>query len=205
MALKVFHFLILVFACSAANAQVYKCTDPGTKKITYSDAPCIDGRKIERRRSEEERMLDAERASESRSRFTKEARDDGHQKQQRRYPPSQDLTPIEVVSRYECERAQKNAWGSNKEQAQRKADILCYGPEKAAKLQIAQDQSATQEASEDSAPKHAKGTHPTIITKCRGKFCVDNNGGNYFRQNDKFMTSTDGRPCFRQGKSWNCN
>ena len=49
--------------CSTAFAQVYRCPDQMSGKITYSDSPCTDGKQIVRRASDEERMMDAERAA----------------------------------------------------------------------------------------------------------------------------------------------
>lgn len=60
-------FVLLAAANSSASfAQVYRCPDKATGKLTYSDAPCSDGKQIVRQLSDDERKLDAERASLSR-------------------------------------------------------------------------------------------------------------------------------------------
>jgi hypothetical protein len=54
--------------CTSASAQVYRCPDKATGRLTYSDAPCTDGRQIVRQMSDEERALNAERAGIARER-----------------------------------------------------------------------------------------------------------------------------------------
>lgn len=204
--------VLAIVACTTASAQVYRCPDKATGRLTYSDAPCMDGRQIERKRSDEDRILDAERAFDSRVRFSNEQRRErAEPSQQPARQQQQAATPgIPPASRHECEVAQKNAWGTNKEQAQKKADILCYGSEKAATMQIERDRRAAAESmgktsSRADSSRSSSGTpNPTSITNCRGGFCQDNTGGTYFKQGNDFMTGTNGRPCFRQGNQWNC-
>lgn len=45
-----------------AFAQVYRCPDSTGTRITYSDAPCTEGKQIVRQATDEERRRDAERA-----------------------------------------------------------------------------------------------------------------------------------------------
>ena len=135
MVLKAVFTLCFVLFCSSASAQVYRCTDPVTKKITYSDALCVDGRQIERRRSAEEQVLDAERADIARQRFQLRQESNALRQQQASTPSQPMASPSTSGSSYECQVAQKNAWGANKAQKQREADIICYGPERAARIQ----------------------------------------------------------------------
>lgn len=68
MVLKSALVVTLVTACLPVGAQVFRCPDKATGKITYSDAPCSDGRQIVRERTPEEKQLDAERAELARQR-----------------------------------------------------------------------------------------------------------------------------------------
>lgn len=135
MRLKATTFVSLVIACTAASAQVYRCPDAKTGKITYSDAPCAEGKQIVRQMTAEERMLNDERADIARQR-NQLAREREAMQQQAPTPQPAPSTAQSGTS-YECQIAQKNAWGVNKEQKQREADIICYGPERAAQIQAA--------------------------------------------------------------------
>ena len=135
MLLKATTFVSLVIACTVASAQVYRCPDAKTGKITYSDAPCSDGAQIVRKRSAEEISLDGERAALARERLSLE-----RERQQMREQSQPDLAPQAMAgpsraTSRECEIAQKNAWGADRAQAQRKADLACLGPEGAARVQ----------------------------------------------------------------------
>lgn len=136
--MKSIAFLLAILAASATHAQVYRCPNPATGKVTYSDAPCTQGREIVRQRSVEERMLDDERAAVARERFQLEQERQIMREQQQRMPQT---VVIESggnqgrASSHECEVAQRNAWGVNRAQAQRKADLACLGPEGAARVQ----------------------------------------------------------------------
>lgn len=118
-----------------ANAQVFRCTDPVSKKTTYSDAPCIDGKEVVRKRSAEEILLDEQRADLARQRRQLE-QDRQMLREQQANAPAQ-AAPVESTGGMtpECEIALKNAWGANRAEKQRKADIICYGPERAAQIE----------------------------------------------------------------------
>lgn len=61
-------FAAAMVTCTTASAQVYRCPDKATGRLTYSDAPCTDGKQIVRQLSDEERALNAERSSIARER-----------------------------------------------------------------------------------------------------------------------------------------
>ena len=123
------------FVTAYAQAQVFKCPDPSTGKVTYSDAPCTGGAQIERQRSPDELYLDRERAALARERFALEReRQQVRRQTENRPAPQAEVVPPRETSR-ECEIAQKNAWGVNRAQAQRKADLACLGPDGAAAVQ----------------------------------------------------------------------
>lgn len=127
--------IAILFVASQAQAQVFRCPDRATGKITYSDSPCSDGAQIVRQRSADEMALDGERAALARERLALERERQQMREQSQTYaaPPAM-AEPSRSTSR-ECEIAQKNAWGVNRAQAQRKADLACLGPEGAARVQ----------------------------------------------------------------------
>jgi hypothetical protein len=134
-----FRFAALIFlvACSSASAQVYRCPDQATGKLTYSDAPCMDGRQIVRQLSDEEKAINAERADIARQRNQLGAeREDLARQRQSQAAPQATAAPGGGGISHECAMAQKNAWGANAKEARKKADIICYGPEKAAQLEM---------------------------------------------------------------------
>lgn len=135
MLFKATAFVSLAIACTAASAQVYRCPDAKTGKITYSDAPCTDGKQIVRQMTDEERMLNEERADIARQR--NQLAREREALQQQASPPQPVHSTAQTGTSYECQVAQKNAWGVNKEQKQREADIICFGPERAAQIQAA--------------------------------------------------------------------
>lgn len=95
-------------ACASASAQVYKCPDPVTKKVTYSDAPCTDGKQIVRQMTDEERALSAERASIARER-TQLERDRAALRQQQDAPRAQvpQTAAAPAINQFECQKAKR--------------------------------------------------------------------------------------------------
>lgn len=128
--------VIAILACAPASAQVYRCPDKATGKITYSDAPCSDGLQIVRQRTAEEQQLDAERADLARQRNQLAQERDAMRQQQVAAPQAAPPQSATSSNSYECQIAQKNAWGVNKAQKQREADIICYGADRAAQIQM---------------------------------------------------------------------
>jgi hypothetical protein len=126
------------FISFSASAQVFRCPDAATGRMVYSDAPCTAGEQIVRGRSAEERSLDRERADLARERFLLEQERDSMRRGQvtiRSQPqPYVAPAPASGMSR-ECEIATKNAWGTNRAQKQREADIICFGASRAADIE----------------------------------------------------------------------
>lgn len=196
---------LVLLVANCAQAQVFRCPDRATGKVTYSDAPCSDGKQILRKRTAEDQLLDLEQAAAARQRFERDQEIETTRQQRAAVQPPKAASPKGASISHECSVAQKNAWGVNKDQNQRKADIICYGSEQAAKLQVARDERATAEAAEGEARHRAKvRTSPTSFTSCSKGFCYDNTGGVYHR-NGNFMTGPNGRTCHRAGNIWNCN
>lgn len=127
-------------ACTYASAQVYRCPDVRTGKITYSDAPCGTGEQIVRERSYEQQQLDAERSALARERFQLEQERRAMQQQQQQVQARPlNLTPPQTGMSHECQMAQKNAWGVNRKQKQREADIICFGADRAADIRAQEE------------------------------------------------------------------
>lgn len=146
----------LALVSFSASAQVYRCPDPASGKLTYSDAPCTSGEQIVRQRSVAEQQLDMERAELARQRFQIEQDRQAIREQQTQARP-QNLTPQAMGISRECEIAQKNAWGVNKKQKQREADIICYGSDRAADIR------AQEEARK---PIRTTCVHNGVVSRC---------------------------------------
>lgn len=110
MFLKTTLSFVLAIFCGTAGAQVYRCPDKVTGKITYSDAPCTDGKEIVRQMSEDERMLNAERAMIARQRHQLDQERAAMRQQQADQAarstasPQQTPQPIDPIA---CQRAQR--------------------------------------------------------------------------------------------------
>jgi Domain of unknown function (DUF4124) len=201
--------LALAMACLSAFAQVYRCPDKATGKLTYSDAPCSDGQQIVRQRTPEERLLDAERADLARQRIQLSNERAAVQQQQSdlasqpRYPgPSQP-----AVDPFLCRKAEREVnvasntqSGSPTDKRRRmNAAIIAMNNACGKNTELIQEPSKTVVTGPPDAPK------PTAITNCRGGICRDNTGGVYYRSGKGFMTGPSGKTCHRAGVNWICN
>lgn len=201
--------LALATACLSAFAQVYRCPDKATGKLTYSDAPCSDGQQIVRQRTPEEQLLDAERAELARQRIQlSNERAAVHQQQrdvvsQPRYSgPSQP-----AVDPFLCRKAEREVnvasntqTGSPTDKRRRmNAAIIAMNNACGKNTELIQEPSKTVVTGSSDAPR------PTSITNCHGGFCYDNTGGVYHRSGNDFLTGPSGRSCHRAGTNWICN
>lgn len=108
MVLKSFSSLVFALVCSTASAQVYRCTDPATKAITFSDAPCVGGKQVARKRTAEELSLDAERADISRQRTQLANERDAMRRQQAQAPAQTRSAPSQpAIDPVACQRAKR--------------------------------------------------------------------------------------------------
>lgn len=204
---------VLVFAlataCLSAGAQVYRCPDKATGKLTYSDAPCANGRQIVRERTPEEQQLDAERAelarqqiqlSNERTAVIQQQRDLALQ--QRYSGPSQP-----AIDPFLCRKAEREVTVASNTQTGTAADkrrrmnaaIIAMNNACGKNTELIQEPSRTVVTGSPVAPR------PTSITNCTGGFCHDNAGGVYHRSGPDFMTGPGGSPCHRAGANWICN
>lgn len=207
MFLKTALAFLLACTCMASGAQVYRCTDPATKRTTYSDAPCADGTQIVRQRSSEELQLDEDRAAASRKRFY----DDQATERSASLNDGQELQAGPSLSKadsHECKRAKHELsiasnirTLSDRDKTTRvNAAIAAVNASCGTNTELMQKSKRGARVSPlHDAPK------PTVITNCTDGFCYDNTGGVYHRSGSDFMTGPNGRTCHRAGSIWNCN
>lgn len=147
-------FLVLAFSSGTVFAQVYKCPDAASGKLTYSDAPCASGGvQLERKRSQAEIEYDRQRAASEYQRFQTEQRRDAARAESAQRPtyqqPQQAAAP--AGRSMECTRAQRelefatsSVTGSKESKdaalaaANRKVDLECFGAAKAANIRAAE-------------------------------------------------------------------
>lgn len=141
---------VLVAATTQAHAQVVRCTDPATGKVTYTDGACSSGaaaREVEARKSPEELQLERDRAAEALERKQRRLAAEAAADADARREADRDRTrtanpPVHDYARSpECARARRNldtalseASNGTYEQnlrvdaAQRKFNLDCLGP-----------------------------------------------------------------------------
>lgn len=96
------------------HAQVIKCTDPKTGKITYASTPCASGQAsklVEDVKSNDERMAERQRAAEANERLQRGRL--AEKETQRGAPPTPSPTPVQQGNTnqppsYECLRIQRD-------------------------------------------------------------------------------------------------
>lgn len=108
MMMKILFPMVLALTCSATSAQVYRCTDPATKSITFSDAPCAGGKQVARKRTAEELSLEAERADISRQRTQLANERDSLRQQQAQASPQPNSAPAQpAIDPFTCQKAKR--------------------------------------------------------------------------------------------------
>lgn len=102
-------FAAAMVTCTTASAQVYRCPDKATGRLTYSDAPCTDGKQIVRQLTDEERALNAERSSLARERAQLERDRAALQQQQapRQQPQRPQAASSPAIDQIACQRAKR--------------------------------------------------------------------------------------------------
>lgn len=159
------HFLIGVCAvvmAQGAQAQVMRCTDARTGKVTYTDGACEGGtsaHEVEARKTPQERQLEREMAAEALERKQQRQQADAQaaEADARRAAAERDraraaatLQPQDYARSPECARSRRNldavASGLSRsthehemrlEAAQRQMDLDCLGPQGFAELEKA--------------------------------------------------------------------
>ena len=181
----------------AAHAQVYKCPDPANNRITYSDAPCTGGRRLESRRTQAEIMAERQQAAYELQRS--QAQHQRIEALQNRAPqqPSQarqasSSCPSELEIK-NLETAASSIIGSEAEKKMKRQALL--------QARACATGGSTAEADPD-PPRHRERAstsstpQPTQLTNCDPAGCWDTTGtrynraagGNFFRSDGKFCT-----------------
>ncbi|NWO04679.1 MAG: DUF4124 domain-containing protein [Alteromonadaceae bacterium] len=199
---------LALWATTAIAGSVYKCTDPATGAVSFTDAPCRDTSQAEqvdiqrgntvssRQVYRDLQRLEAEQAAERRA---EEAR---RRDQQRRM---QELQQYQASRRAQeerddiCSRITRPLKGAQNGQltaSQRDAMMHCAGisvPDR--------DYSSTQPSS---APTPPTPPAPTNITSCDEGGCWDNQGGRYNRGAGSTYIHQGGSACQMIGGQMHC-
>lgn len=200
----------LLLCCAAAHAQVVKCTDSRTGKVTYSDSGCTGGtvgRQVLAKKTAEELEYERAQAEVARQRYA--APVTSSQGQQAGSMRQEQAPQRDYASTFECRQAQRNidiARGSvtasqsekltNVAAAQRKADLACLGP-----TGYREAEAARAEARERAKERRARA--PGVITHCDPGGCNDNYGNRYHRAGPNLVSG--GKTCTPAGSGWSCN
>lgn len=191
----------------SAQAQVLKCTNSKTGKVTYSNLECDAGyssRLIEGRKSNEEIMAEQVRGAEAneRNRRNRLAQMEAQRPEQQAPRPDQH-EGADKSSSYECRQAQREhetvssiVTGTSESRRSRinastvKVNAAC---------------GMTTEMMQAPVRSINNQRNPTVFTHCNAGFCYDNLGGVYHRAGPGILTGPNGRTCRGTGTSWNCN
>ena len=128
-----------------ASAQVIRCTDAATGKVTYTDGDCRGGeaaREVQPRKSPQDIEQEREQAAEALERkYERQQHEDRLRRQAERPAPAQRAAPSDPAHSAQCQRERKNLQdvlatlgrGMYDEQArldaaQRQADLACLRP-----------------------------------------------------------------------------
>jgi hypothetical protein len=145
----------LALAAAAAHAQVVRCTDPATGKVTYTDGACQSGasaREVEARKSaadiQQERAEAAQALERKQQRLQAEAAAQAQAARNAPAPAPAAQQGIDYARSPECARSRRNldttistgdagTYGQTLrvEAAQRQVDLDCLGPAAYAELE----------------------------------------------------------------------
>ena len=171
-----------------ATAQVMRCTDAATGKVTYTDGACHRGdavREVEGRKTAEDIAQERQQAAEALERKQERQQQEARQRRdaeqaERAARNAQPLARSDPAQSAQCQRARQNlqqvlasmGQGMYDEQtrldaAQRQADLACLSPADYARAERSRSQRA-----EYSAPYLAAGTahYQFVVPYCNGFF-----------------------------------
>ncbi|EJE49482.1 hypothetical protein PMI14_05961 [Acidovorax sp. CF316] len=176
--------LFLAGLCLGAQAQVIRCTDARTGKVTYTDGACSSGeatREVEPRRTPEEILLDRQLSAEALERKQQrlQAENDAAQAEARRAEDRNRAraanAPLQqdYARSPECARSRRNydmlagegprstqEYGQRLEAAQRQMDLDCLGPQGYAEVERAR---AAQPRVVVVPPRYSPGYPPAVF------------------------------------------
>lgn len=184
-----------------AQAQVNRCTDPRTGKVTYTDGDCGAGaqaREIEARKTPEEIQAEHAQAAEALQRLREQQAADAQAEsrkaaQQARehatFRPDYAHSAACAAARRNVEAAQPGGLGTYEDQQrlqslQRQMNLDCLGPERAAEIQATQPQQPALGAPVWGVSRYGNrvpAPAPAPITGCNVFRCFDGKGGSYPR------------------------
>lgn len=210
-------FLTLFFlAPLGSSAQVTKCVDQKTGRVTYVDTQCSDrgaGTLLERQQTPQEiqaERLQALQASEKE--YLDQVRRADTKFQERRVAQpaafAQQLPSSDKSTSFECKKAQKDwetvsAIRSGAAEYRRNrinAEILKVNAECGTQTALMQAPATVKINNYSGNPPK-----PTTFTNCNEGFCYDNLGGTYARSGSEVLVGPNGRTCNRAGVAWVCN
>ncbi len=198
---------LAIAACCAlpAAAQVMRCTDPATGKVTYTDGDCRHGeaaREVEARKSPQEIEQEREQAAEALERKHERQQIEARQRREaqqaeRAARPAAGSDPAQSM---ECQRARKSlqdvlatmGQGMYDEQArldaaQRQADLACLSPAEYARAERSRGYRAPPSQPYYGPPVVVVPPRPAVpaprreITHCNVFRCYDAQGNTYPR------------------------
>lgn len=176
--------LFLAGLCLGAQAQVIRCTDARTGKVTYTDGACSSGeatREVEPRRTPEEILLDRQLSAEALERKQQrlQAENDAAQAEARRAEDRNRARaanaplPQDYARSPECARSRRSydmlasegqrstqEQGQRLEAAQRQMDLDCLGPQGYAEVERAR---AAQPRVVVVPPRYSPGYPPAVF------------------------------------------
>lgn len=201
---------------SNLHAQVHKCVEPGSGRVTYSDSGCSSraaGQLLESRKPPEVLEYERAQAEAARQRYVP-AVEPSQSPARSQSQPSQ-TQQRNYANTFECRQAQREvdlARGSvtagqaekltSVSAAQRKADLACLGPTGYRELEASRAE-ARERAKERQARMPAVHRGPAVITNCDPGGCNDNFGRRYDRAVPNLIGG--GKTCTPAGPNWVCN
>jgi len=219
------HHLVLAWACLGglalnAQAQVVRCTDARTGKVTYTDGSCASGttaHEVEARKAPAELQQEREQAAEALERKQQRLETEATAAEQdARRAAEQDRAraartaaaapqPQDYARSPECARSRRNldlvASGLSRstheqelrlEAAQRQMDLDCLGPEGYAEMERARAQRPQVVVVPTARPRPTLPPPRPRLTHCSEFQCFDDQGKGYPRAGPGRLPGPDG-------------
>lgn len=198
----------------STHAQVIKCKDPKTGKITYTDGICSTSEsssEVVRRQTAEEIASERQQAEIAKQRVQREIADLEERKERVASSTSRhaDVPLIDKSQSVECERAKRNL-RTEQSSITKKPSMVSglISVETAcgidASKYLAGERSGSRAHESSHRPSSDSSHRPSNITSCNKGGCWDNLGGRYTGSGANLFSS-DGRACKRVGSQLICN
>ena len=205
--------LCVAWIGTAAQAQVVRCTDPATGKVTYTDGKCAGGttaREVEARKTPEEIQREREQAAEALALKQKRLEAENKAAETEALRNAQrERTPAARSQDYarspECARSRRNLdvvlssgnagsyeQSQRAEAAQRQMDLDCLGPEGYAEMERARAQRPQVVVVPTARPRPTLPPPRPRLTHCSEFQCFDDQGKGYPRAGPGRLPGPDG-------------